>query len=1323
MKTKFSIIFLFFILNAFALGQDIKILSSDANSIIVQYLPVYVDTSTVSSNGTNYFNFSLPLTRINNVDSIGEAQILVRQLNIGVPSETGNTIQILSEEFSSLKGNLAPVPSIAKDSVSNHNVYSESSGYQNSSFQDAVSFGEYGLVRDLRVQGINIFPVQFDASSKTIRLLKKLVFKINYASVYSSINTKITNSYYEAFVINWSVAQNWGFKKSTLKKTTSSLFASGDWYRFETPDEGIYKIDYAALQSLGIDVSSIDPRTIKIYGYGGYSLPESLSSSNNTGMTENAIIVSGEDDGKFDSGDYILLYGRPTEFWEYSSSKSSIVRVKQPYSKKNYYWLTFGGEAGKRMEEKSSLSSSDAYAQPSTFAYKSLDKDSVNIAKGGRDYFGDPLNSSTKNRTYINSLSGILPSSTITYTFKVANTSTSSITFRLDESGTSIYSSTIYGKADYYSGTVLKTSVNVTNNLSDERSTLKFVLTSTATDAEMYLDYFEISYQKYLNAVSDNLVFFSKDTSAVISYVLSDFSNSSIKTFDITDFANASIISNASISGSQFTFQASESKGRVSKYIAINESQYKTPTNITKVTPTDLRSDVTGTEMIVITAKDLKTQAERYATYRSSQSPNTKSTSVYYVDDIFNEFSGGIMDPTAIRDFLKYAYENWQTKPVYVLLFGDGSYDYLDTEDPNINYVPTYQTYSSTVANSLGEQTEYPMDDYYSRVSGSDKYADLAVGRLCVQSTTDADNAVDKIVSYETSEDKGDWRNRITLVADDGPAGTGVDDTSTHTSQSETLTNSIIPDYIDKNKIYLVAYPTTYIGVGRRKPAVNEAIINAINNGTLVLNYVGHGAPKFWAHEYVFVTASAIPQMTNSNYFLLTAATCDFGRYDDPSTKSGTEELVELEGAGAILALSAARVVNSVDNAALCQQFYKNLFAIHETGGSSDRVGIAYMMLKQKMTGNNDEEFHLLGDPAIRLNLPKLPVEVDSLNGKSADISAQISALSTVTIKGTVLDESGNVNNISGKAIISVFDSKRSQYYSEMDYTITLQGGLIYRGLVSVENGEFSTEFVVPKDISYENKEGKIVVYFYNDDIDGVGLTNNFTVGGTDSTVVNDGKGPEIEIFFDSENYKDAYLVNPSFTLIAKLNDEVGLNTTGTGIGHKLEGILNDDLTNTIDFTNYFVGELNSGGKSGDINYSFSSMEPGDYKIKVKAWDVFNNYSSQETSFTVVSSSEGITVRDVYNYPNPFSSNTTFTFQHNFTSAINAKIKIYTIAGRMIKQIEEREVMDRFVRIDWDGRDEDGNSIANGTYLYKLIVEASDGSSKQSVLGKIAVIR
>ncbi|NVN96597.1 MAG: T9SS type A sorting domain-containing protein, partial [Bacteroidetes bacterium] len=509
----------------------------------------------------------------------------------------------------------------------------------------------------------------------------------------------------------------------------------------------------------------------------------------------------------------------------------------------------------------------------------------------------------------------------------------------------------------------------------------------------------------------------------------------------------------------------------------------------------------------------------------------------------------------------------------------------------------------------------------------------------------------------------------------------------------------------------------------RRKPEVNKAILNAMNDGTLILNYTGHGAPEFWAHEYVFEFSVAKSQLKNDKYFFLTAATCDFGKFDNTDVQSATEGLLLMKDAGIIAGFTASRVVYGDANAVLNDSFYTNIFKSKDINNLPIRLGKAYMLTKQFMTDENDEKFELFGDPSLRLNMPQLPVSVDSINGKSTLLPNQVTALSSVKLKGSVRKTDGKINPINGEVVISFYDSERLVELKEMSYFVTIPGGLIFKGRATVTNGEYQVDFVVPKDISYENKNGKVVAYFAGNNVDGIGVVSNVIVGGTDQNVVNDGKGPEIEIFFDDINYEGSYLVNPNFTLIAKMKDQTGINTTGLGIGHKLEAIINDDNNKIYDLSNYFVGDLNSGGKSGIIKYPFISMPTGDYKIKVKAWDVFNNPSIQEALFTVVSADKGLVIKEVVNYPNPMGSNTTFTFQHNYNSALNVKIKIYTVAGRMIKQIEEWNVNEKFVRVDWDGRDEDGNQIANGTYLYKVNVETADGLYNDNVLGKLSVIR
>ncbi len=1130
-------------------------------------------------------------------------------------------------------------------------------------------------------------------------------------------------------VINFNTAKRWiqGTKKLNKVTVTNSVLATGTWIRFETPNEGIYKIDKSTLQSFGLDPSQIDPRTIKIYNNGGYVLPETVSAYAPSDLVENAITVVGQDDGKFDDSDYILFYGRGTNFWYYDSTSHKIVRAQNPYSKVNYYWITYGGSPGKRIQNEPSSTDAAGYVQTSTKAFRFWDKDEINLLKSGRYFVGDAFNSATTSRNYINKLDQLVPNSTIDYKVRFINGDLGPILLNVQENNSQIFNNYITGRSvysfsDYAAGYASEFLTHYTGNLSNSRSDLKFTFNVGGENSQGFLDYFEITYNENLVPTNDTLNFFSKDTSAVIEYHLSGFSTSNIKVYDVTDYANVKLISDPLLlSGSEFRFKKVQTSGGASKFVAVGSDKYLTPINPEQIENSNLHGIDPGAKLIIVTNKQFHDQAINYQNYRENQSPYKMSAVVVDIDKVFNEFSCGMTDVSGLRNFIKYAYDNWSIKPEYVLLFGDGTYDYKNIEGFNNNYVLTYQTPESMYGIS-----SYTTDDYFVRVHGDDNVIDLTIGRLNINSVSEAENVINKIEEYETREDKTNWRNLITLVADDGKTSNG-DDGNIHTRQSETLANTYIPSSFDLHKIYLAEYPAVITGDGRRKPEVNKAIISAMNAGTIIVNYVGHGNPDVWTHEIVFDRNVSIPQLNNSRFFFLTAATCDFGYYDRTNIQSGSEDLVLKPDGGAIGVFSASRVVFSDSNERIMDALFSNImFTPRDSTNLPIPIGIAFYNTKQTRFNENDQKYHLFCDPTIRLNFPHYNATVDSVNNISVTdtVNIPVKALSKITIKGTVRKPDNTIwNDYNGEGELTVYDSQRQVILQEIgNYPITVQGGIIFRGRVSITNGKYSANFVVPKDISYENKNGKIVLYFYNSNNDGVGYTRNIIVGGTDSTTANDGNGPDIEIYFDNTNYQNSYLINPNSELIVKLSDQTGLNTTGTGIGHKLEGILNDDETNPLDFTNYFTGDLNSGGKSGEINYKFNDLAEGEYQIQVKAWDVFNNFSTQTAYFSVVSGND-LVIRDVYNYPNPFASNTTFTFQQNLNRPLNIKIKIYTIAGRLIKEIKRDFVDEKFVKIGWDGRDEDGNMIANGTYLYKLIVQSSDGQYNKSVLGKLAVIK
>ncbi len=1302
-------------------GNGVRILSSDENRTLVEFNLEGLRVYDVAEKSFKYVTFSGAM--IPTGPETGIPQLPSANVNVGVPSETGLTINVLKAEYDTLHGQIAPIPLRKKDGFSFSSQYIKSENYYSFSPPELVTFGEFGYIRNLPVQSILLHPVQFDPRANVIKVYKKVVFAINFAGS-SGRNFAKVDDFLEKSVINFNKAKNWGIEREKINKINNSInLANGVWYKFEAPEEGIYKIDYNTLSSLGIDPATVDPRTIKICNHGGKALDEDINSFAGRPMEEIAIYVEGESDGVFNTNDYILLYGRGVDFFEYSTLQARVARNKNYFSRKNYYFITSGGEDGKRMATRASENFTSPILRTTSTACTFNDSDRINLDKSGRIYVGDEFSSSVKTHTYILPMPGIINGTQVKYRYQIINHSDSQMPIIMEESGSQIANKWLYGPTTAW-GTAGKnrSTLYYTWNSQEERSVFKITVNNNDPADKVYLDYIEIEYERTLETDTDELIFFAPDMTGDIRYELSGFKNSAVTVWDITDFSEVKKITGASVSGGEVAFESSEILRASSKYIALCTSKYKSVENIEQVENSQIASFSEGAEYVIITHKNFSDQAERLKKYRAGESDYPISSAIFYIDEIYNQFSSGTVDPTAIRNFLRFAYQNWQTAPFYVLFFGDGTYDYLDVEGKDNNFIPTYQT-----VESFNEVSSYPTDDYYARISGNDNKLDLAHGRIMVNSPEEAEVTIDKIIEYESESDKSLWRNTITLVADDGKKTDG-DDGSTHTTQSETLAIEYIPKYFDLHKIYLAAYPTVNTGLGRRKPDVNKAIVDAVNNGTLLLNFIGHGNPDTWTHEYVYERTITVPQFTNSQYFFLTAATCDFGRYDDPVSKSGTEEMLLLPDAGMIGGFSATRSVFSAPNAALNNEFYEQLLSTRDSDDERLPVGHACLLAKYLFStgySENTEKFHIFCDPYLRLNEPDRSVRIDSVNGCDLSTHIQINALGEVEIKGSVLkSQSDEVDsNFNGEGILSVYDSERSFVLKEFndEPEMLVQGGVIFRGRISIYQGEFSARFTTPKDISYEDKPGKIIAYVYDSSEDGIGFSRNIVIGGTDTTTVDDGEGPMVEIFYDDLNFNNSYLVNPDFTLLISLEDETGLNTTGTGVGHKLEGILNDDEENAIDFATHFIGDLDAGGKSGVVQYKMSNMEQGDYSLKVKAWDIFNNPTVEESFFTVVRDGS-LVLQDVVNYPNPFSSTTHFTFQHNLTSPVNVKIRIYTIAGRLIQELEENYISEKFVRIFWDGRDKDADILASGTYIYKLNVETIDGSFRETYLGKLAII-
>lgn len=1332
MVSKISVAFLLLAsLCAFA-QQETRILNSTSSQLVFEYNVQYTDTSFVSIDETEYRSLHIRNGSFGNSIEPGLSALPQRIVLVGTPSEYGVTIETISSSYTDIRGKVLPFPTVIKKDDGITYEY-ESSAPVMQQDHELVTFGDFGISRGLPIQKLILHPVQI-IDNNTIRLYTSIKVRVSFPPAKSYI-IKNEDILLSDAVLNYDVAKYWQVPTEVSKdiyKTNAknSVLSEGAWYRFEAPEEGLYRIGRDELAVYGIDAASVDPRTIRIYNNGGITVPEAVTEPGDADyeyypedLEELAITVVGQEDGSFDAGDYILFYGRGTGFWEYDSLKGNMVRRFHPYDTENFYWITSGGKQGKRITTKQSLQVSNPIIQETSYAYKFHDEDKINVGKTGRYSVGDEFSSTMKSRTYTTMLEGLVPGDTIGYHYNFVNASEASVPFTLSEHNTILLNKTLkgYGSYLYSHGILDSNSVEYVGSLSENRSLFKIEYDADGSATFGYLDHFEIYYRRYLRSENDVMMFYSPSKEGTYEYRLSNFSNSNIVVYDVSENAHVKQISNPVMhSGSEYRFQVQEQGGTISRYLAVCMDKVKSPVNAVKIENQNLRGALKEADYIIITHKNFLEQAERLANYRENQAKVPLTTCVVDVDEIYNEFSGGMVDVGGIRNFIRYAYFNWNPRPQYVFLFGDGDYDYKNLEGANRNFIPPYET-----VELYDEIDSYCTDDYYAFVDGNDKIVDLGIGRIPAQTTEEAKNYVDKVISYESSTDKGPWKNLITLVADDNTTTSGSE-VPHHTRQSESLSKYVIPTAYSLKKIYMPTFETVQTSLGRRKPEMNKAVIDAMNEGCVLYNYIGHGSPELWAHERIFEMSISIPRIVNDKFFFLTAATCDFGYYDKTDIQSATEVMLLKENAGAIGAFTATRPVYSTYNAQLNEDLYDEMLNSNRVENNYPiAIGMAYYKTKLTNSIPNDRKFHLFADPGLRLSLPQYNARMDSVNGTSLSSEVQVSALSTVCIKGTILKEGyERWNDFSGEGILTVYDSEFDLPLTELGVNekMRVNGGIIFRGRVSISNGEFSSEFVVPKDISYENENGKIVLYFFNDEVDGVGSSKNIVVGGTNANAKNDGNGPEIEIFFDNIEYDNTYMVGPNSTLLVQLNDETGLNTTGSGIGHKIEGILDDDKANPIDFSSYFTGDLDAGGKSGVVSYPFSDLEEGDHTLQIQAWDVFNNSAEASTEFKVVNTDE-VKIDYVMNYPNPFSDNTTFTFQHNMTGLLNVRILIYTIAGRKIKELEQLWVNDRFVRIPWDGRDEDGDEVANGTYLYKVIVASEANGESHTVLGKLVIMK
>ncbi|MEC5394247.1 type IX secretion system sortase PorU [Bergeyella sp. RCAD1439] len=1140
---------------------------------------------------------------------------------------------------------------------------------------------------------------------------------------------------------------------SKIIGTTENPLKNGTFYKIRVDKSGIFKITPQFLRNNGINPSSINPKNIRIYGNGGLALPEFNEDSRYASLQENAIQVVGEEDGVFNEEDYILFYAQgPHGFNVYNSGHQAYLRNTRTetrtdrshnfvniYDDYAYYFINFDLGEGKRILD-------DTTTLPTTLLtryddYQYINEDKTNILKIGRLWLGDAITSPYQVK--FSKRSPFRPDDVLIYRVAVAAYKAQNTSIAFDINGLSpltqnvgspisdLVKYTSYnGSTTGFSGTDIQ--INITPNL-------------TANPAGLfYIDYAEIIYKEDLDYNGTQMNFRSYDvregTGTRYGFALSNALGAE-QVWDVSDLTNVKRKINLSSSNGTYSFAYNaDSEVFNNEFVAFKHASAYSPHFLGRIDPQDLHG-LQNIDYLIVTSKAMIPQAARLASHHETN--NNWRTAVVDVEAIYNEFSSGSKDITAIRDFVSRL-KNETGNLQYLLLLGDTSYDYKNKTPLNDNIIPAYQSEES--GNFINS---YVTDDYFAMTapqtasSIAANMPDIPVGRLPASNLQQAKLLVDKTLAYYNalpgqSSPFGAWRMNLNFVVDDDYDGGSPFHNVMENSLINTFETGSLRKEYNIGKLYLDAYPAQATAAGQRFPQINQAISNAVGN-SLYLFYFGHGGINGWAQERV-LTVNDIQNFNNftsvySRFPLVSTITCEFTLWDEPEVQSAGEQVIKHNSGGAATMITSSRAIGVPYGRQFTDIFTQYMFQLQNNDFL--RLGDAFLAAKKrKGLDSNHLRVNFLGDPAMKLSRPKPLLSIDKIE---TPVDGQLRALDFVKITGKVLREDGTLDQtFNGKAVASVFDKKLQKETLNNDNSsnmlpklkFTEEGSAIVKAASKVVNGTFTMEFYVPKDINYDLGEGRLLLYADNFETAksaayDVFNNQNLNIGGINENGLNDKEPPKVHLYMNNTHFADGGITDQNPTLLACITDNTGINSTGSGIGHDITVILDGEVVNTIVLNDFFAaGESNgclnpslADYQKGSVTYPFRNLTPGTHQLTFKVWDINNNSTTSTLNFVVKDESDQkLKINRLLNWPNPFTSHTSIQFEHNCDDVLEVNVQIYTLTGRLVRTLSIPVSAEPFMEgyrtprqaIIWDGKDDFGDSVGKGTYIFKVFAKSQN---------------
>jgi len=1112
-----------------------------------------------------------------------------------------------------------------------------------------------------------------------------------------------------------------GFQYAAAQRSykPTSVLANASWYKISVAGEGIYKIDMAFLNSLGI-TGGISSAQIRLFGRTGGMLPEANAVPRLDDLEEVAVSVEDGGDGQLNGNDYILFYSSGPDEWKKDSVNRRFTHQKNLYADKAFYFFTIGG-TGKRIASQTS-------SPPASLSITSFDEryfhelDTVNFLSSGKEWYGEELSAlpgHSLNRSFVLPLSDILPAPATLITAAAARSVNNSSGFAASVNNVLVQQFSVppvtTGTYDRYVQEGQKSDNFIPNG---NGISLNYSYSPGSVNSQGWLNWFDVFCRRNLVLPQGKQLTFRDWNSvgnAAVQFNLS--ADAATQVWDVTNPLQPVKMLTANNGGKvSFTNDALQLR----EYAAFSQT-FLSPKAEGRVANQNLHATATAGYFIIAPSQFLS-QAQRLAQFH--QQREGLVSVIVTPEQIFNEFSAGIPDPTAIRDFVKMYFDKyastWNQKPKHLLLFGKASYDYKDRFPNNTALVPAYES-----ASSVDPLSTYTSDDFFGFLEDAEDInstvvntLDIGIGRIPAKTVEEAKAFVDKLMDYHSSAAFGPWQNNLNFIADD-------EDQNLHLQDAEALTNTVsaTAPVFNLHKIYLDAFQQESGSSGGRYPQANVAVNSDIYNGTLLWNYSGHGGPQRLAEEVIL--DQSVVNTWNNQYRLplFITATCDFAPYDNPYTNSLGENLLLRPKTGAIALMTTTRVVFAFSNRILNNNYLKVALQA-DAGDRYKTLGEAVQASKNltyTTSGDvvNNRKFTLLGDPAMSLAFPALKVQATTVNGKNIlTQSDTLSATEFVNVQGEVQDNGGTLRTgFNGTVYLSLFDKPKAVTTLGNDPTsipvsFSDQSNTLFKGKATVAAGKFSFQFRLPKDINFQYGAGKISLYAQDGTKSGNGYSTSVVIGGIGQGGLADNLGPEIKAYLNDDRFVNGSITNTAPVLLLKLFDSSGINTGSSGIDHDIVATLDGANSQYFILNNFYETDVNSYQK-GTVRFQLPQLAPGLHSLKIKVWDVVNNSSETVLNFTVISNEE-LRLEHVLNYPNPFTTQTSFWFEHNYPGIdLFVKVDIFTVSGKRIKTLTKTINTDgnRSIELNWDGRDEWGEKVGKGVYLYHLLVKAPNGKT------------